>query len=497
MDFDFVAGVDPNAPARTLTRGHFKERVWVDGFGREILKSVDGIYLAKRYDALGRQVFLSYPTDTIPDAVDPGKQYALDVLGRTIQTTNTADGTITRVELDLPEFKERHIDERGNVTTLTYRAYGTPESAKVVAVESPGGPVTELRRLRSGQVIEALQRSADGALESFRSYAPAEDFQLDFESHPETGITQVEFDAVGRLTSSQTGTGNPVVRNYDALDRLKTVSYADPSLNTTYEYDNNGNVLSVNKGITKWGYAYDENDNLLSQTLTITTAPQASYTIGYEYDPLDALKAIVLPGGMRIDYVPSPRGWPTQLTPITDSTQGSESVEWHPSGMLKSIKFANGTKLDYALNARNFVDQVRAITPTTAPVEMNYQYDPVGNVLSLQDESGLASFSQASYDGMNRLTSLQQTRGAQSFEYDVLGNLRRMTVGNFEQSYEYDTSGAKLVNVTGDRQRAMRYGDSLWQHYRGRTTRIRVCGGRQPRYSDPKCRERVRTEGHQ
>ena len=459
LAYGFVAGVDLDQPARTLTRGGFKERIWVDGFGREILKSVDGIYLAKRYDALGRQVFLSYPSDTIPAQTGPGKQYDLDVLGRALQTTNTADGTTTRVELDLADFKQRLIDELGNVTTFTHRAYGSPDSAEVIKIESPDGPVTELSRLRSGQVLEAVQRSADGTLESFRSYVPAEDFQLDFESHPETGVTQVEFDAVGKLISSQTGTGSLVTRAYDQLDRLKTVTYADPALNTTYEYDDNSNVVSVAKGITRWAYAYDENDNLTTQTLTITAEPRASYTVSYEYDALDALKAIVLPSGMRIDYAPSPRGWPSQLSPMTDGAQGGDSVEWYPSGMLKSVQFANGTTLNYALNARNFVDQVQAITPSAAAIALNYQYDSIGNVLSLQDDSGLASFSQASYDGMNRLTSLQHASGPQTFEYDALGNLRRMRIGDFEQAYDYDASGAKLVNVTGDRQRTMTYGD--------------------------------------
>jgi len=78
-----------------------------------------------------------------------------------------------------------------------------------------------------------------------------------------------------------------------------------------YEYDANGNRMSVTRGAFTTSYSYDDQDRLLSagdvsyaydQAGALQTRTQAGQSTGYRYDALGNLTAVDLPDGRHVTY---------------------------------------------------------------------------------------------------------------------------------------------------------------------------------------------------
>jgi RHS repeat-associated protein len=102
----------------------------------------------------------------------------------------------------------------------------------------------------------------------------------------QTSVTDYFYDLTGRLESETTG-----------------------SVTTTYTYDANGNRTHINGVLVgtyddqdrlntyqSASYEYTDNGELLSKT-------ESGLTTNYSYDVLGNLRQVTLPGGMQIDYV--------------------------------------------------------------------------------------------------------------------------------------------------------------------------------------------------
>jgi RHS repeat-associated protein len=210
---------------------------------------------------------------------------------------------------------------------------------------------------------------------------------LDF---PGTGfLTTYQYDALDNLFQVNQGTMAPRKFNYDSLSRLK--SSANPESNTSV-------LPSVTTVPTS--YSYDANGNLSSKT---APAPNQNGTLtvttNYTYDALNRMTAKSYSGGTT-----------TAATFLYDSPTGQ-----------------------YNISSTN----------------------PVGRLV--QATSG-CSFTLNSYDAMGRVTfQVQQTPITcdtgygyyrQSYNYDLLGDLKSFTNGMF-QTFTYGYNGvARLSSVT-------------------------------------------------
>jgi YD repeat-containing protein len=150
---------------------------------------------------------------------------------------------------------------------------------------------------------------------SYNSFGEVSRYSASYNS---TGIYSSSFvyDKLGRMTEkAETVSGEAHTYNYDydLLGQLKEVK-KDGTVTSTYNYDSNGNRLSlVTESGTTTG-SYDDQDRLLSygnNTYTYTKngelLTKANTTISettlYVYDVLGNLKSVTLPNGTQIEYV--------------------------------------------------------------------------------------------------------------------------------------------------------------------------------------------------
>ncbi|MGH8582174.1 MAG: PKD domain-containing protein [Gammaproteobacteria bacterium] len=430
-------GIVWGASGKTLTRGNYQERIDLDGFGRPIRTTrqdtVSGVQITRttRYDVHSNIIFESYPNS------ETGVSYSYDTLKRLIELQHP-DGARRTYSHDSPQVTE--TDERGNSTVFLYRSYGAPDKDKVLRVlTSPENLSTvlaydQLNHLTS--VFQGERDPTDGSLSGlYRRFGYDARFYLTSVQDPETGVTAYSRDALGNLISRQIGASGITNYTYDGLNRQVYADYpgATPDVSTRYDADNH--VTQITNGSSVIDYLYDENDNLRSQNLSIGAV---LYPLAFTYDQHDFLSAMSYPSGRSIEYRPDALGRPTRVAPYVST------VSYHPGGPLAQFSHVNGQVTDVALNERQWVGEIRHQGPGGA-AELNYGYDPLGNVRSITDVLNPTEDRGFDYDALNRLTGAQGRWGAGGFAYDFFGNVTEMVSGANRHRFTYNA--LKLQSV--------------------------------------------------
>lgn len=213
--------------------------------------------------------------------------------------TGIISGTVSRGYNT--DFRINQLTVNGVATAYAYDADGLLTGAGALALSRDPGH-------------GALTGSTLGSLTTTQAYTPFGElasFGATYVGTPLLGI-QLSYDQGGRITGkTETISGVTITYTYayDAAGRLSSVSQNGST--TTWGYDANGNRTDVNgialatvdaqDRLLSYGstaYNYTANGSLSSKTDT-TTAQTTSYT----YDTLGNLKAVVFPGGGRIDYL--------------------------------------------------------------------------------------------------------------------------------------------------------------------------------------------------
>ena len=130
------------------------------------------------------------------------------------------------------------------------------------------------------------------------------------------GVTSFGYDSTGQLTTVILPGGRTIEYRYDAAgnriavtDGGSATGYVPNSLNqyetvgdTTYAYDDDGNLIGKVRGADVWSYAYDSENRLVR----VETPDGGVWQ--YEYDALGNRTASVR-NGQRTEYLLDPTGW--------------------------------------------------------------------------------------------------------------------------------------------------------------------------------------------
>ncbi|MDP1836157.1 MAG: RHS repeat-associated core domain-containing protein [Chlamydiales bacterium] len=311
-----------------------------------------------------------------------------------------------------------------------------------------------------------------------------------------TVITEWQYDTLGRLVVIREAVGTPLLRQtyysynvhgqresdilpsgiilryaYDAFNRLSHHTSSDGSIDYSYSYDSNGNLLSVFDAASAetTSRVYDHANRMTKETLATGLA------LSYQYDALARVTQIDLPDGSGIGY----RLDATNLTDVhrLDASGaisyshrylkrdlsgklieaqlvgngGDLHYSWDTLGRLKHLShpcfeeqipqggydaisnllsITRRDPLDIA-SCQFAFDPLNQLTDETGLSNHNYSYDSLHNRLSMDSSVCVV-------DTLNRL--LQQ--GDTHFSYDVQGN--RIACG--ENRYRYDVLG-RLIEV--------------------------------------------------
>jgi RHS repeat-associated protein len=188
---------------------------------------------------------------------------------------------------------------------------------------------------------------------------------------------------------------------------------------------------------------YDDANNLTS----ITDAD--SKLTGYEYDPLNRLKKVNLPGGGQSVY-----------------------YDWFADGLLKRVTYATGVTRDYSYDN---ADRVASVTNTLRPQlseDFDYTYDRNSNRDSeTRKQNGQTVRTIAyGYDELNRLSNATYTTPAADLTPPPPGGTRQVAEFAQLKTYGYDTVGNRKTETAQDRTTTI----TLTTDANGNTTQSRA-----------------------
>jgi RHS repeat-associated protein len=240
-----------------------------------------------------------------------------------------------------------------------------------------------------------------------------------FPTSPGTTETRT-YDNVGNLRTLTSANGSKTSYTYVALNRLTQVTYHGSGGTVTYTYDADGNKLSmVNPSATE-RYSYDAMGRLTNQTQYVGGV---KYQTLYSYDKASNVLSITYPDGYVLSM--------TYDALNRLKTVGSfATVGYTLDSMIGKITFGDGEVTTYTYNSRDWPTQILDKYGSTKEMDLNYTYDGVGNVRSINNEN-------YKYDWLNRLNSTVGPWGTITYAYDQVGNMVREVQGSTSTVYCY------------------------------------------------------------
>ena len=106
-------------------------------------------------------------------------------------------------------------------------------------------------------------------------------------------------------------------------------------------------------------------------------------------DELDHLSVLTYPSGRAVHYSPDALGRASQAMPYLSN------VSYYPDGSLEKMVYANGRIADFTRTITNRLHTIHI----DGLIDLDYQYDPAGNVTAIQDLLSPSYTLVMSYDG--------------------------------------------------------------------------------------------------
>lgn len=215
------------------------------------------------------------------------------------------------------------------------------------------------------------------------------------------------YDSLGRVLTKKQGSTTIATWTYDdptvlfSKGRLTKVVDRPSTLNfqTTFTFDAMGRATQTGRSFLNTSY---------------------TYTLTQSYDALNRIKSETFSDepGAPIQYTYNQAGWlnavPGYITSISYNARGQKSQMNYANGISTTWSYYDQP----ADTLKNLAVKQRLTGPGNSYQNFTYTYDPVGNVLSVNDAnfSGLKSFG---YDDLNRVVS---SNGC-GYDYDAIGNM--------------------------------------------------------------------------
>jgi RHS repeat-associated protein len=307
---------------------------------------------------------------------------------------------------------------------------------------------------------------------------------------PDAGVSETAYDNADRTTSGKDARGITLAYSYDALNR-KTGTYLDRVGGTqlagwTYDTAFNGKGQPATATRFVGGRAFTSSvlnyTPLYQPTETSLTVPAAdrelepiagTYTsnFGYGWDGSVSGESYPAAGGLpaeTVDYTLDDWARPLSSSGAYNGTvELATDVSYTRYGEMQRLQLGTGTRRAWL--SQYYDDNTRRLSRTVVDAEVarpmqadvNYTYDPAGNLTSVADRFS-ADTQCFRYDHLRRLTqawtpdsgcAAQPSTGAlggpapywQSYTYDAAGNRRTATehakTGDTTDTYTYPGPG--------------------------------------------------------
>ena len=258
---------------------------------------------------------------------------------------------------------------------------------------------------------------------------------------------------------------------YDKLNRLTTVTDAYDKVISCKVYDQNGNVVkdidakgykSGSSNETRYGSVYTYNlANLLVSKSTPEAVDKGATSIRYTYSIFGEVLTQTDALGNVTTYQYDNAG---NLIKVIDPLKVSIKYTYDRLGNKQTMTNGKGKLTLYSYSAFGMLRSVKKEEDKT----ISYQYDLLGNVACQTDKSGnhtLFTYSNIgqllekrvietgdvikySYDQVGNRSSMQDSCGTATYEYDKLNHLvQKNRNGSLQLAYQYDELG-NIIKVT-------------------------------------------------
>lgn len=445
------SGIAVGQLKQTITQGNFEQKIYHDGLLRPtFMRTRDKInsdtisYQRTEYDHENRPTLQSFPSSNA--SATTGTVTTYDALGRVIGTLRQSDNAASSIEY-LSGNKQRVTDAKGNVTTTTYLAYGSPSYDKPTLIDAPDSDNTAIVYNKFGQIKTIIQ----GEVTEKRLYDGYQ--QLCKTYRPETGVTAYGYNAQRQpiwraegtdgghvsCAPSSVSASHKVILGYDNLGQLRTENFPDDTPDNTYSYDANGNLASLISGsgssAISWSYLYNSLNLIDKETLSIDGK---SFTLDWGYNSLGAVSSLKYPSGRTVDYSPNALGQPTKAS--EGAINYVSNVKYHPNGQLKQLTYGNGMLRIVALDTTGRIDAITDAKGSAYQLNLDPSYDLNDNIHSVIDWVDRSNdIDNMSYDGLDRLKSADGKWGTGNYTYDGLGNIKTRSISGSSITYHYNT----------------------------------------------------------
>ena len=213
---------------------------------------------------------------------------------------------------------------------------------------------------------------------------------------------------------------------YDSLNRVTQKQTEDKQFNYSYDGENWGTLSNISSDNLTIRYDYDDRKRITKETLIIDGI---SFSREFGYDSSGKILTQEI-NGNDIDYYYNKQG---KLRKIPNFLP---SVTYTAFGAVKNKSYYNGLNSVLSYNPQN----LRLSTISTSSIQnLAYTYDNAGNIISMLDSVGIKNYSMG-YDALNRLINTTINTDLYQYDYDSIGNIRRIASGNSSKRLIYKGS---------------------------------------------------------
>jgi YD repeat-containing protein len=258
--------------------------------------------------------------------------------------------------------------------------------------------------------------------------------QVEWESHPETGLIEYTYNDENMLWKKTWG-GITLEYKYKSDNQIHQIITGDETI--TYSYDTRARVESIS-GTAGWS-----RDSITYNTLGSIKNERQNIpglglkTISYDYDERNNLKYINYPDGKIANITSNTLNMPEEIE-FNNKTLINQATYGHSKQPTYMNIYGNGTVFNASYYENGALYSSYLKKGSTYQVRAFYYYDKVGNIEYIYDN--ILSFdAYFVYDDLYRLESATFDGGnSYNFTYDEYGNLetaKENGVTVFNQTY--------------------------------------------------------------